>query len=297
MPSILSQPYTSLLRACWTLARRPRLATHGLHFISGTANSAHGSCGLRAVRPRRIALHFLPHTRPPDTHALEVGAACLEYQGSLVNTYSSLVLRSMPQRRHRPHGPRRDAVVAHPQQGLDVLGDNTLDEHADGASDDPTCDTSMSSPRVGFGGFGGGRHDRDPSQSPDARGNDASWRDARDRRDHDDHGSYTDWKKADFPTDDTLHPCKVKRHEDLPSHIYLLFDLLGIQFRWLLTSMGFGLTLVFSEEYAVHDTKERAWMAMYAHNRDVIEDLLYLRLKTLWSGCTDVIALFSQHST
>ena len=38
-----------------------------------------------------------------------------------------------------------------------------------------------------------------------------------------------------------------------------------------------------------------AWMALYANDRDVIEDLLYRRLKTLWSDCTDALAIFSQH--
>ena len=74
-----------------------------------------------------------------------------------------------------------------------------------------------------------------------------------------------------------------------------LFDLLGIHFRWLLTRMGVGRTLVSAEEHVVDDTKERSWMAVYAHDRDVIEDLLYLRLKTLWSGCTDAMAIFSHH--
>ena len=97
----------------------------------------------------------------------------------------------------------------------------------------------------------------------------------------DDHGRYTAWKKADFPTDDTLRQCKVKRHEDLSGHIYLLFHILGIQFRWLLTRMGVGCTLVSSAECAVDDTKEHAWMTVYAHDRDVFEDLLYRRLKTL----------------
>jgi hypothetical protein len=104
MHSTVSQQYTSMLRACWTLARIPRLlATYEF----GTATSAHGSCKPCTVRFRRIAAHFFPHTCPPDTHTqfspqrttfthtLAVGAACLECQGSLVNTYSSLVLRSM----------------------------------------------------------------------------------------------------------------------------------------------------------------------------------------------------------
>ena len=297
MHSIISQPHTSLLRACWTLARIPHLlATHGLHLITCTATSAHGSCELRTVRLRRFAVfHFFPHLRPPDTHALEVGAACLEYQGSLVNTYSSLVLRNMPKQQRARHSYRPDPAVARPQAGLDLLGDNTLDEDDARASDDDARDTSMSSSRGGFVGFGGRRPDRAPSPSPATSAGAARERDARDLRDHDDHGRYTAWKKADFPTDDTLRPCKVKWHEDLPRHIYLLFDILGIQFRWFLTRMGVVRTLVSSEELAVDDTKDRTWMAVYAHDRDVIEDLLYRRLKTLWSGCTDAIAIFSHH--
>jgi len=102
MHSTLSQPYTSLLRACWTLVRTPRLlATHGLCLIPGTATSAHGSCKPCVVRPRRPAAHFFPHTRPPDTHALEVGVARLEYWGSLVNTYCTSDL-CRPRGRARP---------------------------------------------------------------------------------------------------------------------------------------------------------------------------------------------------
>ncbi len=43
------------------------------------------------------------------------------------------------------------------------------------------------------------------------------------------------------------------------------------------------------------DHKERTWMAMYANDSDVIEDLLYHRLKFLWSDCTDAIAIFAHH--
>ena len=165
----LSQPYTSMLRACWTLARIPRLlATHRLHLITGTATSAHGSCKPRVVRLRRN-----PHTRPPDTHALDVGTSCLEYRGSLVNTYSSLVLRSMPnkQRGRRTNSPR--PAVARPRDGLDLLDDNTLDEAIDRVSDDGARDMTMSFPHGGSGVFGSRRHDRDSSHSsssPAARG-------------------------------------------------------------------------------------------------------------------------------
>ena len=197
------------------------------------------------------------------------------------------------QRNRRTHRSRH--AVARPQDGLDRLGDNTLDEDDARDSDDDARDTSMSSGLGGFDGFGGRRPDRVLSPSPAASGGAAHGRDARDSRDHDDHGRYTAWKKADFPTDDTLRQCKVKRHEDLSGHIYLLFHILGIQFRWLLTRMGVGCTLVSSAECAVDDTKEHAWMTVYAHDRDVIEDLLYRRLKTLWCNCTDAIAMFSQN--
>jgi hypothetical protein len=149
--------------------------------------------------------------------------------------------------------------------------------------------------RRGFGSFGSRRHDCAPSPSPAASEGAARGSDARHRSDHDERGRYIAWKKADFPTDEALRQCKVKRHEDLPRHIYLLFDILGLQFRWLLTRMGIGRTLVSSEELAVDDHKERAWMAVYANDRDVIEDLLYRRLKTLWCNCTDAIAMFSQN--
>ena len=104
-----SHPNTSLLRACWTPARILRLSHIGRQ-IPGVqllpqavrgATSMRSACTLRVERPRRIAVHFFPHTRPPDTHShlsqqhtthpLDRGAA-VEYQGPLVNTYFSLVL-------------------------------------------------------------------------------------------------------------------------------------------------------------------------------------------------------------
>ncbi len=92
MLSIISRPHTTLLRTLWTSARILRLAAHGLNLTSGTAYSALSSCGLLAVRPSSLALHFFPHTRPPDI------AARLERVSG--NTYSSLDLRSIL--RHRP---------------------------------------------------------------------------------------------------------------------------------------------------------------------------------------------------
>ena len=61
------------------------------------ATSMRSACTLRVERPRRNAVHFFPHTRPPDTHShlsqphttppLDSGAA-VEYQGPLANSYS-----------------------------------------------------------------------------------------------------------------------------------------------------------------------------------------------------------------
>jgi hypothetical protein len=84
-------------------------------------------------------------------------------------------------------------------------------------------------------------------------------------------------------------------HEDLPRHFYLLLDILGLQFRWVLTRIGRGRTLVPAADRVVDDQKEHAWMALYANDRDVLETLLYRRLKTLWDDCTDALAIFSKH--
>jgi hypothetical protein len=189
-------PNTSLLRVRWTPARILRLShTFGRLIPSAQllpatrgATSAPGSCKSCAVRPRRTAVHFFPHTRPPDTHShfshqhtthyLESGAARLEYQSFLVNTYFSLVLSSMPcnkKRGHRTqHGPRPAPAVVNP-----CTVDNTLDEASDIALVDGARDMSTSFAREGSGGFdsregSGGfdrrRHDCDQSPSPAACG-------------------------------------------------------------------------------------------------------------------------------
>jgi hypothetical protein len=143
------------------------------------------------------------------------------------------------------------------------------------------------------GGFGSCRHNGTLSPSPAASGGAARCFE----RDHGDPEERVSiWKKTDFPTVEALRPCHVKRHEDLPRHIYLLLDILGLQFRWLLTRVCIGRTLVSAEERAVDDNKELAWMALYANDRDVIEDLLYRSLKTIWSDCTEAPAIFSKHS-
>ena len=94
--------------------------------ITGRAKTAHSCfhvCTLRAARPSGsdctpphpctvTATHHL-HTRPPDVR--------LEYQGSLVNTYSSLDLRRTP--RTRPGLDRRSAfVVTRSVASIDLPG-------------------------------------------------------------------------------------------------------------------------------------------------------------------------------
>ena len=119
-----SHPNTSLLRTRWTPARILRCSHIGRQIPGAQllpqavrgATSTRSACTLRVERPRRTAVHFFPHTRPPDTHShlsqphttppLDCGAA-LEYPGSLVNIYFLLVLSSMPKKRsgyRRPHG-------------------------------------------------------------------------------------------------------------------------------------------------------------------------------------------------
>jgi len=78
--------------------------------------------------------------------------------------------------------------------------------------------------RGGFA-FGSSRHYGTSSPSPAASGGAARGGDPEER------GRI--WKKTDFPTDDALRKCRVYRHEDLPRHIYLLLDILGLQFRWV----------------------------------------------------------------
>jgi hypothetical protein len=54
-------------------------------------------------------------------------------------------------------------------------------------------------------------------------------------------------------------------------------------------------TLVTTAELAIDDAKEAAWMEMYAHDRDTLEDVLYRRLQNLWALLTDSIAVFNNN--
>jgi hypothetical protein len=129
-----------------------------------------------------------------------------------------------------------------------------------------------------------------------ARGSSTS-RGARSRRD-DDRDRGRPWNRRDFiPAEDPgWARCIVKKHEDFPRHIFRLFLLLGIQFRWLLTRGTLGRALVTAEEATIDDAKEKTWMETYDTDRDTLEDVLYRRLQTLWEPFTDALKVFQQHT-
>jgi hypothetical protein len=106
------------------------------------------------------------------------------------------------------------------------------------------------------------------------------------------------WRKSDFPSDDAaFERCGAKSHEDFPRHIYRLFLVLGIQFRWVLTRGTLARALVSTADIAIDDAKENAWMALYEHDRDTLEDILYRRLQDLWAPLTDAMKVFDTHGS
>jgi hypothetical protein len=83
----------------------------------------------------------------------------------------------------------------------------------------------------------------------------------------------------------------VKCHEDVPHHIWGLFQALCIQYSWILTSSALGRALVTTDDLAIDDDKEAAWMALHAHERDLLEDTMYWCLAHLWSEFSDTITI------
>ena len=134
----------------------------------------------------------------------------------------------------------------------------------------------------------------DTSPAPAAHGGSSS-RGVRSRLE-DDRGR--PWNRRDFiPAEDPAWArCMVKKHEDFPRHIFRLFLLLGIQFRWLLTRGTLGKALVTAEEADIDDAKERAWIDMYDTDRDTLEDVLYRRLQMFWDPFTDALKVFQKHT-
>jgi hypothetical protein len=218
--------------------------------VSGTVNTAriryHG-CALRPARlnadcrphPTTVAAapHY-PHTRPPDVPAR------LVYQRLLVSTYRIFDL-CRPRVRARPSG------TSHERRSFAL---------------------TRSGACVNLPGFRRGRsdmsdHDDDGPVARSALGSLA-------RRSAD---QPRPWRTSDFPSDDAdFDRCRVKSHEDFPRHIYRLFLVLGIQFRWVLTRCTLARALVSPSDLAIDNAKENAWMALYEHDHDTLEDILYL---------------------
>jgi hypothetical protein len=89
------------------------------------------------------------------------------------------------------------------------------------------------------------------------------------------------WRPADFPALSSFTGCTVRCHEDVPRHIYGLFQALGIQYRWVLIRGSFGRELLKAEDLVIDDAKEGSWMVVYEHERDLLEDTVYRLLASL----------------
>jgi hypothetical protein len=121
---------------------------------------------------------------------------------------------------------------------------------------------------------------------------------ARRTTDHHDDDCHCPWRKSDFPSDNAaFERCRVKSHEDFPRHINRLFLVLGIQFRWVLTRGPLDRALVSTTDIAIDVTKENAWMALYEHDRDTLEDILYRRLQDFWAPLTNAMKVFDTHGS
>jgi hypothetical protein len=243
--------------------------------VTGTVNTVHISylgCTLRTARlnddcrphPTTVAAapHY-PHTRPPDVPAR------LVYQRPLVNTYRTSDLCRPPGRARPPsdYSDRRAFALTRSGAGVDLPG------------------------------FGRGRSDMSDREddAPAARG--ALGSRARRTTDSDD-DRHRPWRKSDFPSDDAaFERCHVKSHEDFPRHIYRLFLVLGIQFRWVLTRGTLARALVSTADIAIDDAKENAWMALYEHDRDTLEDILYRSLQDIWAPLTNTMKVFDTHGS
>ncbi len=67
-----------------------------------------------------------------------------------------------------------------------------------------------------------------------------------------------------------LHSCTVRCHEDVPRHVYGLFEALGIQYGWVLTRGTLGRALVTAENLAINDAKEVSRMPVHENERDLL---------------------------
>jgi hypothetical protein len=211
----------------------------------------------RTLHPCVVAACHLIHTRPRDIHV-----AFLAYPRSLSNTYFSLGLRRPRSRNSERQGARSHHALALTQSGAGI--------------DLPGVRYAMP-----------GSEDDAPAARGPPLGGRALRSEARE--------SSRAWRPADFPAPSSFTGCTIRCHEDVPRHIYGLFQALGIQYRWVLTRGPLGRELVKAEDLAIDDAKEESWMAVYEHERDLLEDTVYRRLMSLWSEFSDAYAVFDRH--
>jgi hypothetical protein len=64
-----------------------------------------------------------------------------------------------------------------------------------------------------------------------------------------------------------------------------------------LTSGTLASALVPQADLAINDAKENAWMALYEHDHNTLEDILYHQLQDLWAPLTDAMKVFDTHGS
>jgi len=229
-----------------TLEAAARRARRALRWASIVSIRLKGDAELRSDEDAAAPYHS--HTLPPDV------LARLANQRSLVNTYctSDLCRPRTRTRRPRAHSDRSVFAITRSGAGVDLPGfgrcRSDMSDHEDaladrGAPGNRACRTAES----------------------------------------DDEHDQRLWHQSAFPSDDAAFArCRVKSHEDFPRHIYRLFLILGNQFRWVLMRGPLAHALVSQGELAIDNAKEHTWMAMYEHDRDTLEDILYRLLQDLW---------------
>jgi hypothetical protein len=63
------------------------------------------------------------------------------------------------------------------------------------------------------------------------------------------------------------------------------------------SAFSFASPLVSQADIAIDDAKENAWMALYEHDSDTLEDILYSCLQDLWVPLTDTMKVFDTHGS
>ena len=149
------------------------------------------------------------------------------YQGLLVNTYrtSDLCRPRARARQPQPRDDRRAFPLTRSGAGVDLPG------------------------------FGRGRSDMSDREDDGPAARPALGARARRTADREE-DQHRPCRKSDFLSDDAVFErCRVKSHEDFPRHIYRLFLVLGIQFRWVLTRCTLARALVTQADLAIYDAK------------------------------------------